>query len=113
MAVNKIQNHALHELVDPLIGFEKDYTVKRMTTSVAELAFRCLQQERDMRPSMDEVLEILRGIQNEEIGAQKAEVVDIRAADDVGLLKNIPPPLSPDSVVNDKWVSSSTPPNSF
>ncbi|XP_075633487.1 LEAF RUST 10 DISEASE-RESISTANCE LOCUS RECEPTOR-LIKE PROTEIN KINASE-like 1.4 isoform X5 [Castanea sativa] len=103
MAVNKIQNHALHELVDPLIGFEKDYTVKRMTTSVAELAFRCLQQERDMRPSMDEVLEILRGIQNEEIGAQKAEVVDIRAADDVGLLKNIPPPLSPDSVVNDKW----------
>ncbi|XP_030952569.1 LEAF RUST 10 DISEASE-RESISTANCE LOCUS RECEPTOR-LIKE PROTEIN KINASE-like 1.3 isoform X3 [Quercus lobata] len=113
MAVNKIQNHALHELVDPYIGFEKDYTVKRMTTSVAELAFRCLQQERDMRPSMDEVLEILRGIQNEEIGAQKAEVVDIRAADDVGLLKNIPPPLSPDSVVNDKWVSSSTPPNSF
>ncbi|KAK4602091.1 hypothetical protein RGQ29_011237 [Quercus rubra] len=103
MAVNKIQNHALHELVDPLIGFEKDYTVKRMTTSVAELAFRCLQQERDMRPSMDEVLEILRGIQNEEIGAQKAEVVDIRAADDVGLLKNIPPPLSPDSFVNDKW----------
>ncbi|KAF3973744.1 hypothetical protein CMV_002862 [Castanea mollissima] len=104
MAVNKIQNHSLHELVDPLIGFEKDYTVKRMTTSVAELAFRCLQQERDMRPSMDEVLEILRGIQNEEIGAQKAEVVDIRAADDVGLLKNIPPPLSPDSVVNDKWM---------
>ncbi|XP_065628801.1 LEAF RUST 10 DISEASE-RESISTANCE LOCUS RECEPTOR-LIKE PROTEIN KINASE-like 1.4 isoform X5 [Quercus suber] len=113
MAVNKIQNHALHELVDPLIGFEKDYNVKRMTTSVAELAFRCLQQERDMRPSMDEVLEILRGIQNEEIGAQKAEVVDIRAADDVGLLKNIPPPLSPDTFVNDKWVSSSTPPNSF
>ncbi|XP_023899342.1 LEAF RUST 10 DISEASE-RESISTANCE LOCUS RECEPTOR-LIKE PROTEIN KINASE-like 1.4 isoform X2 [Quercus suber] len=103
MAVNKIQNHALHELVDPLIGFEKDYNVKRMTTSVAELAFRCLQQERDMRPSMDEVLEILRGIQNEEIGAQKAEVVDIRAADDVGLLKNIPPPLSPDTFVNDKW----------
>uniref|UniRef100_A0A2N9ENN5 non-specific serine/threonine protein kinase n=1 Tax=Fagus sylvatica TaxID=28930 RepID=A0A2N9ENN5_FAGSY len=109
MAVNKIQNHALHELVDLLLGFEKDNTVKRMTTSVAELAFRCLQQERDMRPSMNEVLKALKGIQNEEIGAQKAEVVDIRAADDVGLLKNIPPPLSPDSVVTDKWVSSSTP----
>ncbi|KAK7853851.1 LEAF RUST 10 DISEASE-RESISTANCE LOCUS RECEPTOR-LIKE PROTEIN KINASE-like 1.3 [Quercus suber] len=64
-----------------------DYTVKKMTTSVAELAFRCLEKERDMRPSMDEVLEILRGIQNgnEEMGAQKAEVVDIKAADDVRL----------------------------
>ncbi|KAL0015349.1 hypothetical protein SO802_002418 [Lithocarpus litseifolius] len=115
MAVNKNQNHALHELVDPLLGFEKDYTVKKMTTSVAELAFRCLEKERDMRPSMDEVLEILRGIQNgnEEKGsAQKAEVVDIKAADDVRLLKNIPPPLSPDSVVTDKWVNSPTTPNS-
>ncbi|XP_023899353.1 LEAF RUST 10 DISEASE-RESISTANCE LOCUS RECEPTOR-LIKE PROTEIN KINASE-like 1.4 [Quercus suber] len=114
MAVNKNQNHALHELVDPLLGFEKDYTVKKMTTSVAELAFRCLEKERDMRPSMDEVLEILRGIQNgnEEMGAQKAEVVDIKAADDVRLLKNIPPPLSSDSVVTDKWVNSPTAPHS-
>ena len=117
MAVNKNQNHALHELVDPLLGFEKDYTVKKMTTSVAELAFRCLEKERDMRPSMDEVLEILRGIQNgnEEMGAQKAEVVDIKAADDVTLLKNIPPPLSPNSLVSlvtDKWVNSPTTPHS-
>lgn len=110
MAINKIQNHALHELVDPSLGFEKDYDVRRMTTAVAELAFRCLQQEREMRPSMDEVVEVLRGIKNEEIGVQKAEVVDI-SADDVGLLKNIPPPLSPDSSV--KWASSSTTPNSF
>ena len=117
MAVNKNQNHALHELVDPLLGFEKDYTVKKMTTSVAELAFRCLEKERDMRPSMDEVLEILRGIQsgNEEMGALKAEVVDIKAADDVTLLKNIPPPLSPNSLVSlvtDKWVNSPTTPHS-
>ncbi|XP_062150640.1 LEAF RUST 10 DISEASE-RESISTANCE LOCUS RECEPTOR-LIKE PROTEIN KINASE-like 1.4 isoform X5 [Alnus glutinosa] len=112
MAINKIQNHALHELVDPSLGFEKDYDVRRMTTSVAGLALRCLQHERDMRPSMEEVVEVLRGIKNEEIGAQKAEVVDI-SADDVGLLKNIPPPLSPDSSGNDKWVGSSTTPNSF
>ncbi|XP_059451732.1 LEAF RUST 10 DISEASE-RESISTANCE LOCUS RECEPTOR-LIKE PROTEIN KINASE-like 1.4 isoform X1 [Corylus avellana] len=110
MAINKIQNHALHELVDPSLGFEKDYDVRMMTTSVAELAFRCLQREREMRPSMDEVVEVLRGIKNEEIGVQKAEVVDI-SADDVGLLKNIPPPLSPDSSV--KRASSSTTPNSF
>ena len=117
MAVNKNQNHALHELVDPLLGFEKDYTVKKMTTSVAELAFLCLEKERDMRPSMDEVLEILKGIQNgnEEMGALKAEVVDIKAADDVTLLKNIPPPLSPNSLVSlvtDKWVNSPTTPHS-
>ncbi|XP_041003273.1 LEAF RUST 10 DISEASE-RESISTANCE LOCUS RECEPTOR-LIKE PROTEIN KINASE-like 1.3 isoform X2 [Juglans microcarpa x Juglans regia] len=101
MAISKIQDHALHELVDPFLGFEKDYTIRRMTTSVAGLAFRCLQQDRDMRPSMDEVLEDLRRIQNEEMGVQKAEVVDI-SADDVGLLKNFPPPLSPDLVVTDK-----------
>ncbi|KAF5479930.1 hypothetical protein F2P56_000710 [Juglans regia] len=112
MAISKIQDHALHELVDPFLGFEKDYTIRRMTTSVAGLAFRCLQQDRDMRPSMDEVLEDLRRIQNEEMGVQKAEVVDI-SADDVGLLMNFPPPLSPDLVVTDKLVSISTTPNSF
>ncbi|XP_038701512.1 LEAF RUST 10 DISEASE-RESISTANCE LOCUS RECEPTOR-LIKE PROTEIN KINASE-like 1.4 isoform X3 [Tripterygium wilfordii] len=112
MAINKIQNHALHELVDPCLGFEKDSVIRRMITSVVELAFRCLQQERDMRPSMEEVREILRGIQNENFGGQKAEVVDI-GGDDVGLLKNSTPPLSPDSVVTDKWVSSSTTTSSF
>ncbi|XVF20754.1 hypothetical protein REPUB_Repub12eG0030400 [Reevesia pubescens] len=110
MAVSRIQNHALHELVDPSLEFEGDYAVKRMMTAVAELAFRCLQQERDLRPSMEEVLETLRGIQDEELGVQKAEVVGIRSnaevidirSDDVGLLKHIPPPLSPDSMT-DKW----------
>ncbi|XP_022771992.1 LEAF RUST 10 DISEASE-RESISTANCE LOCUS RECEPTOR-LIKE PROTEIN KINASE-like 1.4 isoform X2 [Durio zibethinus] len=102
MAVSRIQNHALHELVDPSLGFENDFAVKRMVTAVAELAFQCLQQERDMRPSMEEVLETLREIHNEELGVQTAEVVDIRS-DDVGLLKHIPPPLSPDSVT-DKWM---------
>ncbi|KAF5750166.1 serine/threonine-protein kinase [Tripterygium wilfordii] len=102
MAINKIQNHALHELVDPMLGFEKDFVVRRMITSVAELAFRCLQQERDMRPSMEEVRGILRGIENETFGGQKAEVVDI-GGDDVGLINNSTPPFSPDSIVADKW----------
>ncbi|KAF8376703.1 hypothetical protein HHK36_031620 [Tetracentron sinense] len=111
MAISKIQNCALHELVDPCIGFESDFAVRRMTTLVAELAFRCLQQEREMRPSMEEVLEVLRGIEREDYKVVTAEVVDI-PADDVGLLKSMPPPLSPDSV-NDKWfsISSSTTPN--
>lgn len=114
MAINMIQNHTLHELVDPSLGFETDYKVKRMMTLVAELAFRCLQQERDMRPTMVEVVEALRRIKNEEHSFEKVEIVDIHS-DDAGFLKNniIPPPLSPDSVVTDKWVSNSDTPSSF
>lgn len=112
MAITRIQNHTLNELVDPSLGFDKDYNIRRMTTAVAELAFRCLQQERDMRPSMDEVVATLRAIEKEEFIVQKAEVVDIKS-DDIEVMKNLPPPLSPDSVVNDKWVSSSTTPNSY
>jgi len=99
MAVKKIQNHALNELVDPFLGFDKDFVVRKMVTSVAELAFRCLQQQREMRPTMEEVLEILRRIEKENYGAEKADVLDIRE-DDVGLLKHPPPPLqlSPDSM---------------
>ncbi|KAF8010195.1 hypothetical protein BT93_J0969 [Corymbia citriodora subsp. variegata] len=135
MAVNRIQNRTLHELTDPSLGFETDYAVRRMMTLVAELAFRCLQEERDMRPTMeevldslksigteqikeqkaevmDEVLDSLRGFQYENARVKKAEVIDIRS-DDVGLLKNMPPLLSPDSVVSPNWGSSSTPPNSI
>ncbi|KAF3444291.1 hypothetical protein FNV43_RR13981 [Rhamnella rubrinervis] len=112
MAVNKIQNHSVNELVDPCLGFESDDAIKKMTTAVAELAFRCLQQERDMRPSMDEVVRVLKAIKNEDYDMQKAEVVDIRT-DEIRLLKSMPPPLSPDSVVVDKWVSSSTTTSSF
>ncbi|XP_008229261.1 PREDICTED: LEAF RUST 10 DISEASE-RESISTANCE LOCUS RECEPTOR-LIKE PROTEIN KINASE-like 1.4 isoform X3 [Prunus mume] len=114
MAINKIQNHLVNELVDPLLEFETNHVVRGMATAVAELAFRCLQQERDMRPTMDEVLDGLRAIQNEDLGSEdgQAVVLDIRA-DDVGLLRNMPPPLSPDSAGTDKLVSSSTPPSSF
>lgn len=112
MAITRIQNHAMNELVDPCLGFESDDNIRRTTTAVAELAFRCLQHERDMRPSMDEVLTTLKAIGNQEFVTQKAEVVDIRS-DDTALLKNLPPPLSPDSVVNDKWVSSSPTPSSY
>ncbi|PRQ24495.1 putative protein kinase RLK-Pelle-WAK-LRK10L-1 family [Rosa chinensis] len=108
MAINKIQNHLVNELVDPLLGYDKDYSVRIMATAVAELAFRCLQQEKDMRPTMEEVLEGLKAIQNEDLGAQEngeaeAVVLDI-GADEVGLLRNLPPPLSPDSVVTDKLI---------
>ncbi|KAK7272941.1 hypothetical protein RIF29_13986 [Crotalaria pallida] len=102
MAVNKIQSQEVHDLVDPYLGFDKDDGIRRMTTAVAELAFRCLQQQRDMRPSMNEVLEQLRGIKSDEPGAMEAEAVNVRT-EEVILLKNIPyPPSSTDSF-DDKW----------
>lgn len=105
MAINKIQNHTLHELVDQSLGFKSDYTVHRMITAVAELAFQCLQHDKEMRPSMVEVLEALQNIQNKDYTKDEAEEMDI-AADDVVLLKKDPPPLSPDSALN--WISTST-----
>ncbi|CAG7903961.1 unnamed protein product, partial [Brassica rapa] len=107
MAVSKIQNNAVHELLDPSLGFSKDPEVKRMMVSVAELAFRCLQQEREGRPSMDEIVEILKGIKGENRVTPPPDVVDIEVSgeDDVGLLRHsVPPPVSPDT---DKWTSSS------
>ncbi|KAI4389319.1 hypothetical protein MLD38_001556 [Melastoma candidum] len=115
MAISKIQNHALHELVDPSLGFETDYSVRRMATNMAELAFRCLQHERDMRPTMKEVLDALRKIQREEevVGIEDAEVVDI-PSDEIGPLRHLHPTLSPDSSTPDKWNNSgSFPPHSF
>ena len=107
MAVSKIQNNAVHELLDPSLGFSKDPEVKRMMVSVAELAFRCLQQEREGRPSMDEIVEILKGIKGENRVTPPPDVVDIEVSgeDDLGLLRHsVPPPVSPDT---DKWTSSS------
>ncbi|KAL8250884.1 hypothetical protein R6Q59_034577 [Mikania micrantha] len=83
MAMTKIQNHMLDELVDKSIGFERNGVVRRTTALVAELAFRCLQQQKDMRPTMKEVAETLRGIRNDDLNAQKPEVVDV-VVDDGG-----------------------------
>lgn len=133
MAVNRIQKCALHELVDPELGFSTEYIVRKTVTQVAELAFRCLQQDRDMRPTMAEVVDSLRAIGSRRVSGEKAEVIqevlegltgfgvkkeiartrkpeviDIRS-EDVGLLKNVPPPLSSDSA---EWAGSSPAPNS-
>ncbi|XP_025014508.2 LEAF RUST 10 DISEASE-RESISTANCE LOCUS RECEPTOR-LIKE PROTEIN KINASE-like 1.1 isoform X2 [Ricinus communis] len=90
LAVNKIQNCAFDELIDPSFGYNSDEEVKRKTISVAELAFRCLQQDKELRPSMDEVLEELKSI---EIGDhnENQEVV----LDDNKVLTDMPPPPSP------------------
>ncbi|XP_028790649.1 LEAF RUST 10 DISEASE-RESISTANCE LOCUS RECEPTOR-LIKE PROTEIN KINASE-like 1.4 [Neltuma alba] len=112
MAVDRIQNNAVDELVDPYLGFKTDNAVRKMTTGVAELAFRCLQKERDMRPSMKEVIEVLREIQGKEYNVKDKEVMKMMGkAEEMVLLKNCSAPVSPNSV-SDKWVSFSSASNS-
>ncbi|KAL5726523.1 non-specific serine/threonine protein kinase [Ranunculus cassubicifolius] len=105
MAINRIQQRALHELVDPNLGYETDYEVRNMITLVAELAFRCLQQEKDMRPCMTEVLEILSGIASD----TKNKIDDMDTSAAARLLKHSQP-LSTDAVT-DKWPSRTSTPN--
>ncbi|KAK8487094.1 hypothetical protein V6N12_001596 [Hibiscus sabdariffa] len=106
MAINKIQSGALHELVDPSLGFESNDKVRKTITGVAEVAFGCLQNEIDMRPTMAQVWETLMGIQNEDYSKGNAVKMDVfRAEEEGGLLKSGPLPRSPDSVMI-KWISS-------
>ena len=72
-AMKRIQRCAFDELVEPQLGFASDFKVRRMTTLVAELAFRCLQHDKDFRPSMDEVLEALKRIEGADYEALKEE----------------------------------------
>ncbi|KAL3512228.1 hypothetical protein ACH5RR_024945 [Cinchona calisaya] len=109
MAINRIQNHSLHELVDPYLGYESDYTVRSMIEDVGELAFQCLQYERDMRPSMQEVLKELQEIQSKDYIEGKKEKMDIRA-EDVTLSKTNQLTGSPNSVIA-SWISNSTTPS--
>ncbi|KAF8021332.1 hypothetical protein BT93_G1690 [Corymbia citriodora subsp. variegata] len=62
LATSKIRNCEFCELVDPNLEFELDPEINRMIMAVAELALRCLQQDKDMRPSMETVLEELKAI---------------------------------------------------
>jgi hypothetical protein len=123
-AITKIQKCAVDELIDSRLGYNSDEEVKRMTTSAAELAFQCLQQDKETRPSMENVLQQLKIIQGGESSETLEEVHDDNKrskntlpppsppyCDEAGLLKNIRLPPSPVSVTA-KWASSnSTTPN--
>ncbi|KAJ0450894.1 putative protein kinase RLK-Pelle-WAK-LRK10L-1 family [Helianthus annuus] len=63
LALNKIQRSAIDELIDPVLRSDTNPKTMNMITLVAELAFRCLQYDSDMRPSMNEVLDVLMDIQ--------------------------------------------------
>ncbi|KAJ6312590.1 hypothetical protein OIU77_014166 [Salix suchowensis] len=120
LAIIKIQKCAFDELIDSGLGYNSDEEVKRMTTSVAELAFQCLHHDKEMRPSMENVLHQLKIIQGGESLDNLEEVHDDNNrstntlpppsppyCDEAVLLKNILPPPSPVSVTA-KWASSSS-----
>ncbi|KAE9454346.1 hypothetical protein C3L33_13759, partial [Rhododendron williamsianum] len=111
-AINRIQNHAFNELIDPSLGFQSDSSIERMAQSVSEVAFRCLQLEKEMRPTMEEVLEALKEIQEYKEEKSEGEATGkcmhpSPEGDHVVLLKNSKVLPSPDSVTG-KFVSCST-----
>ncbi|XP_010477016.1 PREDICTED: LEAF RUST 10 DISEASE-RESISTANCE LOCUS RECEPTOR-LIKE PROTEIN KINASE-like 1.2 isoform X2 [Camelina sativa] len=96
MAVVKIQNHELRDIVDPSLGFDTDTRVRQAVISVAELAFQCLQSDKDLRPCMSHVQDTLTRIQINGYGSD-IEVLDVKKS---GPLLT----QSPDSVIV-KWDS--------
>ncbi|XP_048561395.1 LEAF RUST 10 DISEASE-RESISTANCE LOCUS RECEPTOR-LIKE PROTEIN KINASE-like 1.2 isoform X4 [Triticum urartu] len=105
MALNRIQNHEVFQLVDPELGYDTDPETKRTIDRVAEVAFQCLQMERDLRPSIKEVVEILTYVRD---GDYRAKSMKKKASqkEDAHLLTN-DLQFSPDSVIH-RFHSQST-----
>ena len=104
LAITKIQEGALHELVDPHLQIEVNHEVKVMVGTVAELAFRCLASQRDDGPHMAETV-----AQLEEIRDSCAGPVEQQLGSFSNIKQSNTAPFSPISV-QDKWPSiSSTP----
>ncbi|CAO2185532.1 unnamed protein product [Urochloa humidicola] len=102
LAVSTIQSCEIGRLVDPRIGYGTDAETKRTVDIVAEVAFRCLQPEQDVRPPISEVLETLKRARGMEQDGCAAKVVK----DDGELVKKSRDG-SPDSVMC-QWKSPST-----
>ncbi|XP_062110060.1 LEAF RUST 10 DISEASE-RESISTANCE LOCUS RECEPTOR-LIKE PROTEIN KINASE-like 1.1 isoform X4 [Humulus lupulus] len=124
LAISKIQKQAYNELIDQDLGFDSDTRVRTMTIAVAELAFECLQQDKEMRPTMDEVLERLMRIEDGKIETKVVGGSELSMStvlppppspecDEIGLLKNIKQeqPPSPNAVTENWLSSTSTTPN--
>jgi len=101
LAMTKIQEGALHELVDPQLEIEVNHEVRVMVSAVAELAFGCLASERDDRPDMEEVVAQLEKIRHSS-GEPSGSFSNIKQRSTA--------PLSPLSV-QEKWPSISSTPN--
>ncbi|XP_020579405.1 LEAF RUST 10 DISEASE-RESISTANCE LOCUS RECEPTOR-LIKE PROTEIN KINASE-like 1.2 isoform X2 [Phalaenopsis equestris] len=109
MAIDKIQRQELHEFVDQKLGYQSDYNISRMINQVAELAFQCLQTDREMRPSIKDVLDVLTEIESGGRKNGSCENVNAAVKEEARLLKSSPP-HSPNSVTTG-WLSMETTPN--
>ncbi|CAM0879000.1 unnamed protein product [Alopecurus aequalis] len=105
MALNRIQNHEVVQLVDPELGYDTDSETKSSIDRVAEVAFQCLQLERELRPSIKEVVEILSCIRDGDCPA-KSMRKDASQKEDAHLLRGSLQ-FSPDSVIH-RFNSQST-----
>ncbi|XP_074315806.1 LEAF RUST 10 DISEASE-RESISTANCE LOCUS RECEPTOR-LIKE PROTEIN KINASE-like 1.2 [Silene latifolia] len=104
MLISKIQSNTLDEFVDPSLGFQSDFKVKTEITALADLAFQCLQSTREMRPTMEEVLQRLYNIKDHKDKiVDRPEEVDI-SSDDAFILKGEYSPAS--SSLDDSMVMS-------
>ncbi|URD73122.1 STYKc [Musa troglodytarum] len=105
MAITRIQKGELEQLVDAALGYQSDEVTRKTITMVAEVAFRCLQSDADMRPPIKEVLEVLQAIESDGYRPEKKEHGDAESRDDAELLKNTEP-FSPDSIMNSRKLRS-------
>ncbi|CAM0879006.1 unnamed protein product [Alopecurus aequalis] len=105
MALNRIQNHEVIQLVDPELGYDTDSETKSSIDRVAEVALQCLQLERELRPSIKEVVEILNCIRDGDCPAKNMSN-DASQKEDIHLLKGSLH-FSPDSVIH-RFHSQST-----
>ncbi|KAL1318494.1 hypothetical protein AAHE18_15G209800 [Arachis hypogaea] len=69
----KIGSQDMNKVLDPRLGFQSDHKIKQMITAVAELALECMNSPQELRPNMEQVLEILNGIRKErfEVNSEK------------------------------------------
>uniref|UniRef100_A0ACD5VE39 Uncharacterized protein n=1 Tax=Avena sativa TaxID=4498 RepID=A0ACD5VE39_AVESA len=105
MALNRIQNHELVQLVDPELGYDTDSETRNSIDRVAEVAFQCLQLERELRPSIKEVVEVLNCIRDGDCpGKNMSKKTSLK--EDTHLLKHSLQ-YSPDSVIH-RFHSQST-----
>ncbi|GKC71093.1 hypothetical protein Tco_1116976, partial [Tanacetum coccineum] len=111
LALNRIQTCELDQLIDHALVSVSKGEMMAMMTSVAELAFRCLQYHSEMRPTMSEVLDVLMDIQREGRIDDHDRIGDLETVkapppfettDMELLLKDFPP--SPVSI-NSEWQS--------
>ncbi|XBI15154.1 hypothetical protein VPH35_057632 [Triticum aestivum] len=98
MALNRIQNHEVVQLVDPELGYDTDPETKRTIDRVAEVAFQCLQMERDLRPSIKEVVEILTCVRDGDCRAKSMKKKASQKEDAHLLTEGLQ--FSPDTVIH-------------